>query len=1108
MYRSKIFVHIEIIRLTRSNMFRSINNVEQLLGDDLKENLDRNSKLKIAASCFSIYAYEVLKKELEKIDELKFIFTSPTFILEKDLEGSFPKEKREFYIPKLGRENNLYGTEFEIALKNQMNQKAVAQECARWIRKKVEFKSIKTNQSVQPFIHLANHAQSYAYTPINGFTAADLGYQNNNSILFINRFGDQNYTNNFLSTFNQLWNDPAATENVSEAICKHIESVYEENSPERVYFLILYNVFYDYLQDLDEGYMPNEKTGFKETLIWKKLFNFQKDAALSIINKLDTYNGCILADSVGLGKTFTALAVIKYYELRNRSVLVLCPKRLGDNWLEFNSNYKTNIFHEDRFRYDVLAHTDLDRTTGESFGKKLNLINWGNYDLVVIDESHNFRNNEANKDRETRYQKLMRKVIKDGVDTKVLMLSATPVNNRFADLRNQLALAYEGKSAVLQEKLGLDQSIERVFSQAQGAFNQWSELPAEDRTAANILQMLHFDFFDLLDSVTIARSRKHIQTYYDTADIGQFPKRRKPLSFRAPITRNEQLNTLTFNEIYRTLMNLKLSVYKPISYIYPSRISFYEDMYDTSVKGGQSKFRQKDRESALVSLMTTNLLKRLESSVESFRLTLNALQTRFDEVLSSIHLYRKNASASELMQDSIIDPILLDEEDNTIGDKVRIKLDDMDIDTWERDLVSDLEQIELLISFMKEITPKEDAKLNHLIQHILDKMEKPINGNNRKVIIFSAFADTANYLYREIAPLLKAKLGLNSAVVTGGNNKPQTTITMNRAKFDMQEVLALFSPISKSKDKIIPECNDEIDLLIATDCISEGQNLQDCDYLINYDIHWNPVRIIQRFGRIDRISSKNAEIQLVNYWPDISLDEYINLKERVEGRMVIADAVATADDNLLSSEKHDISYRKEQLRRLQEEVIEIEDVKTGVSITDLGLNEFRLDLIALKEKYGDPKNTPLGLHAVVPANESLGIHPGIIFALRNINHNIVIDQKNRIHPFYLVYIGENGEVLQDQFKVKEIFDFLRSSCKGRNQPLENVCTLFNKNTNDGKDMGYCSELLDKSIRSMIERNEEKDIDSLFSFGETSALMNSIKGLSDFELIAFVVIQKE
>lgn len=1086
---------------------RIVDNVNHLLGDDLKCTITPDSRLKIAASCFSIYAFEALRAELSGIDGLDFIFTAPTFVPEQATDKT-KREHREFFIPKAQRERSLYGSEFEIQLRNKLTQRAVARECADWIRNKAKFRSNRTKAPMQQFVCVDRADGPVAYMPVNGFTAVDLGYQQGNAVSnIVNRFEGAPHTNTYLELFDQIWSDPEKLEDVTEALCRHIESVYQENSPERIYFLILYNLFSEFLEDIDEDVLPNDRTGYLDSVVWNKLFNYQRDAATGIINKLETYNGCILADSVGLGKTFTALAVIKYYELRNRSVLVLCPKKLADNWLNYNSNLKTNLFAKDRLNYDVLCHTDLSRTSGESFGIPLNRVNWGNYDLVVIDESHNFRNNDVYKDRETRYQRLMEQVIRDGVKTKVLMLSATPVNNRFTDLRNQLALAYEGKSEALSEKLHTTSSIEEIFRRAQTAFNAWSKLPPEERTAPTILRMLDFDFFELLDSVTIARSRKHIETFYDTADIGKFPERLKPLSFHRPLTTRKDVMGL--NDIVAQLSLLKLAVYAPLNYLLPSRVSKYEALYDTEVGGGKGRLRQADRERSLQALMTTNLLKRLESSVEAFRLTLRALKANLNNTLDAIADYERSGGTLEVSDYTASIADFDDDDDDleglgdfTIGKKVQISLADMDTQLWQHELKGDLAIIDALLASMDMIRPEDDDKLQHLKAHIRHKIANPINPGNRKVLIFTAFADTANYLYANIANDIRSA-ELNVAKVTG-SDAPKTTL---KKGYDFQSILTLFSPRSKEKSVVMPDDNHEIDILIGTDCISEGQNLQDCDYLINYDIHWNPVRIIQRFGRVDRIGSPNDQIQLVNYWPDITLDEYINLKERVENRMMIADVTATGDDNVLTAKSSEIAYRKEQLKRLQEEVIELEDVKTGISITDLGLNDFRMDLLNHVKANGDLSNVPNGLHAVVPAEASIGLEPGVIFALKNIHDSVNINQQNRLHPYYLVYISNEGEVIADHTDAKRLLDLVRASCKARPEPIDAVCRLFNKSTHDGKKMERQSELLSAAIRSMIAVKEDKDIDSLFSAGRTTALVNTIAGLDDFELIAFLVVQE-
>jgi len=1078
-----------------------IDNLNSLLGDDLKSEITPGSKVRIAASTFSIFAFESLRKELEQVGELEFIFTSPSFVTDK-VTDKLRKERREFFIPTAGSgESSLYGSEFEIRLRNKLTQRAIAKECADWVRRKVRFRSNSTGNPMQQFAVVDDKA---AYMPLQGFTTADLGYERGNAVSnMVHRIDDTPMTSQYIALFDQIWNNPAQLDDVTDAVVEHIASVYAENSPARIYFLILYNLFAEFLDDINEDVLPNDRTGYQETQVWQSLYNFQRDAATGIINKLETYNGCILADSVGLGKTFTALAVIKYYELRNKSVLVLAPKKLSENWTNYNANLTTNIFASDRFNYDVLAHTDLSRTRGESMGLRLDRINWGNYDVVVIDESHNFRNADYAEEKESRYQRLMRQVIREGVKTKVLMLSATPVNNRFNDLKNQLQLAYEGESENLAQHLNLSTTVEKVFSDAQRVFNDWSKLPPEARTTDQILKMLDFDFFELLDSVTIARSRKHIQAFYDTTEIGAFPERLPPVSIRAPLT--DLPGVASFNEIFEQIQALTLAVYTPLAYVFPSRISKYEDLYN--VKGGtaRSNLGQLGREQGLKKLMTVNLLKRLESSVEAFRLTVGKIEGAVDRTVG--RLETRTGVMSDLDVDfANLDLDVDDENDANVealsfGEKIKIDLEDIDVESWQRDLWNDRETLRELLEEMEKVTPARDVKLQRLKQLIEDKAANPINPDNRKALIFSAFADTANYLFRELAPSL-SKAGLESAIITGGAHAAKTTLGPGH---DFQQVLTLFSPRSKQRHLTMPKETAELDVLIGTDVISEGQNLQDCDYVVNYDIHWNPVRIIQRFGRVDRIGSTNAQIQLVNFWPDISLDEYINLKERVENRMVIADLAAVGDDNILDPSSADAAYRKEQLRKLQDEVIELEDVRAGVSITDLGLNDFRMDLLGYINEHGALDTLPKGLHAVVPADRAKGLKPGVIFALRNVDADENIDRGNRLHPHYLVYLDEGGNVIADHTEVKHLLDLIRAGCRPHDEPVGAVTRVFNAVTGEGAEMGKYSELLTAAIRSMIEVTDERDLDSLFTDGPTTALSQAIGGVEDFELIAFLAV---
>ncbi|WP_428770515.1 helicase-related protein [Treponema sp. HNW] len=1077
-----------------------IDNSNKNLKDDLKKELKKGSKLSIAAACFSIYAFEELQEELRDIEELRFIFTSPTFITEKN-----KKEKKEFYIPRLNRERSLYGSDFEVKLRNELTQKAIAKECAEWIKQKVTFKSNITNENMQGFINL----DYISYMPVNGFTTIDLGCERGNNAYFFMHKVETPVSDFYINLFDELWCDNQRLQTVTEEVLENIMAAYNENSPDFIYFVALYNIFNEFLEDISEDVLPNEATGFKESKIWNMLYNFQKDAVLAIINKLEKFNGCILADSVGLGKTFTALAVIKYYENRNKSILVLCPKKLANNWNTYKDNYVNNPIAEDRLRYDVLFHTDINRDSGKSNGLDLDRLNWGNYDLVVIDESHNFRNggkiveNPDEDEKENRYVKLLKKVIRTGVKTKVLMLSATPVNNRFNDLKNQLALAYEGNTARIDKKLNVNKSIDLIFKNAQAAFNDWSTFKPEDRTTENLLKKLDFDFFEVLDSVTIARSRKHIQKYYDTANIGSFPKRLPPVSQRPPLT--DLKSAINYNEIFDQLMLLNLSIYTPTKFILDCKKNKYAELYDDNkINRG---FTQENRERGIQRLTAINLMKRLESSTYAFNLTLRRIKDLIESTLKTIDEYNITKESRFEFSDAVqIDEWEEDDQnDDTLfafGKRIKVELSDMDYLSWKRDLLKDNETLGLLISMIEDITPEYDNKLQVLLQTLKHKINNPINAGNKKVLIFTAFSDTAEYLYKHVGRYMKTEFNLETALITG---MVEARTTIPKFKNDLNTVLTCFSPLSKDRNILLPDNSFEIDVLIATDCISEGQNLQDCDYLINYDIHWNPVRIIQRFGRIDRIGSKNSSIQLVNFWPDVSLDTYIDLKAKVETKMKIVNMTASGDDNVLSEEeKTDLAYRKVQLERLQKEVVDIEDMSTGISIMDLGLNEFRLDLLEYIKRHPEVEKTPFGLHSVAPAAE--GMPAGVIYVLKNLSNAVNINSKNRLHPFYMVYITNDGNIECNHLSPKEMLDKMRFVCKGKTEPIPELYKPFNKETRDGRNMKELSVLLGQTIASIIKIKDESDIESFLGDEDMSFFSHKIKGLDDFELICFLVIR--
>lgn len=1071
-----------------------IDNLSEKLVDDLRVTMQRDSRVSIAAACFSVYAYEELKAQLENIDELRFLFTSPTFLQEKTA-----KARREFYIPRRNREKALHGSEFEIRLRNDFSQKAISRECADWIRRKVCFKSNQTAEGIPNFMTV-DSAEPVTYAPVNGFTRADLGCERGNSLFtMINRI-DAPQSTQYLELFNTIWNDKQRLQDVTDTVLESITTAYQENSPEFLYFFALYNIFGDFLEHVSEDDLPSDTNGFKESIVWNKLYTFQKDAALAIISKLEQFNGCILADSVGLGKTFTALAVIKYYENRNLRVLVLCPKKLSDNWITYKANYRNNPLAGDRLRYDVLYHTDLSREQGFSGETDLSKLNWAAYDLVVIDESHNFRNGGDVDDdgKSNRYTKLMNKVIRPGARTRVLMLSATPVNNRFYDLRNQLALAYEGNSSAWKDKLDTNRSVEEIFRSAQKQFNAWSKLAPSQRTTEQLMRMLDFDFFEILDAVTIARSRQHIEKYYNIEEIGNFPTRLPPVTKQPPLT--DLNNAITYDEIYELILSLTLSIYTPSNYILPSRLKKYADLNHE----GKNSLTQAGREEGIRRLMSINLLKRLESSVHSFRLTLQRIRDMIAATLDTIHTYdpHKIIELKDLTGAADFDADDMESDLFTVGRKVKIALEDMDYLTWQRDLQTDFETLQLLLGMVADITPGHDSKLQTLLQTLAEKQREPLNKDNRKVLIFTAFSDTAQYLYEQVGAYMLRSFGLHTALVTGS---VEGRSTVPKFKADLNNVLTCFSPVSKDRAALMPDGPD-IDILIATDCISEGQNLQDCDCVINYDIHWNPVRLVQRFGRIDRIGSRNVVIQMINFWPDVQLDAYIDLRARVETRMKALVLSSTGDDNPLSpEEKGDLEYRREQLQRLRTEVVDLEDMRGGVSITDLGLNEFRMELLEYAKHHPELETCPGGISAVAAATPDAP--PGVVFVLKNVHNEVNINDRNRLHPYYLVYLDEDGVTLHSHLCPKDILDAMRQLCRGQKQPDKALCRAFNAETDDGRKMQKYSDLLEDAVLSIVDAKADSDLDSLFRAGGTTALLDKVSGLDDFELICFVVVRE-
>jgi hypothetical protein len=1026
--------------------------------------------------------------------------------------------KTQLILPMGSDDLGLLGGDFDRAARNQLQSRWLANEAAKWLQGAVELRA--ASGRVPQAAAIVRNAQGEPVQVVTGATAFStegLGLAPGDPLSLAQMSESAEEATQLAGWFDRHWGtlraEAAGSASAKEALLDRLRRLGEHQAPAAVYASILSHLFGDREDALDEERIVKSATGIRNTVVWKKLFKFQRDGVVGAIDKLARFGGCIIADSVGLGKTFEALAVIKYHELRNDRVLVLAPKRLRDNWTLYKANDKRNVLAADRFNYDVLNHTDLSRDGGVSGDIDLSHVNWGNYDLVVIDESHNFRNKKSPRQgNETRYDRLMRKIIREGVKTRVLMLSATPVNNRLTDLRNQIAFATEGDDTALAEH-GID-SIQQTTRRAQSQFNRWLGLQDEERTPIRLVEMLGFDYFALLDHLTIARSRRHIEKYYGTDETGRFPDRRSPINIKADVDLAGQFRAI--REINLEIRRLNLAAYAPLRYVLPHKQAAYDAKYSTEIRGGESFFRQADREESLIHLLRVNVLKRMESAVSSFALTVQRQLRDVEAVLTQMerHISRQQAAEDDSIEELDIANIDVDDtafEALLVGRKVKVLLDDVDLIRWRQDLVEDRNRLDTLLAAAQQVDASRDAKLAKLKEMIAQKCRNPINDGNRKIIVFTAFSDTAQYLYANLAHWAKADLGIDSALVTGAAGI-QTTVPGLRKS--MGSVLSAFAPRAKERPADLAD-EGKIDLLIATDCISEGQNLQDCDWLINYDIHWNPVRIIQRFGRIDRIGSPNRSIQLVNFWPNMELEEYIGLEQRVSGRMVLLDVSATGEENLIEQQSgdpmNDLEYRRKQLLKLQDSVIDMEDLSSGVSITDLTLTDFRIDLAQfLRDHPGALDSMPMGAYAVTTAIDA-DIEPGIIFCLRAEGGAATRSSSGAgssdypLAPIYLAHIGDDGATLLPYPQAKRMLDRLKRLSIGRELTDERACTQFDRMTKHGEDMRHAQKLLAAAIASVVGKSEERAIASLFSPGGTHAMKGEFAGAADFEVMAFMVV---
>jgi len=1048
--------------------------------------LKAGNGLDMVTPTFSLFAFAELLADADKLSSARVVLPVPPSTEGDDL--------------------SLLGSSKDRAARNKLQAPWLAKKLSAWLDHKAQIKH--ASGGVPQGSLVLRDSQGQAQQAVLGsfsFSTEGLGLTPGNPLSLIQSSESADEARMLSQWFDAQWASLKEQPESKALLIERIKALASHRDPTSIYALILHNLFANDGDGLDEERIVKSATGIRNTVVWKKLYKFQRDGVVGALDKLDRFGGCIIADSVGLGKTFEALAIIKYHELRNDRVLVLCPKRLRDNWTLYKSNDRRNILASDRLNYDVLNHTDLSRDGGHSGDIDLAHVNWGNYDLVVIDESHNFRNKKSPRQgNETRYDRLMRRIIREGVKTRVLMLSATPVNNRLADLRNQIAFVTEGNDTALSEH-GIA-SIDSTTRRAQKAFNRWLELPEDEKTPSILIEMLGFDYFSLLDHLTIARSRRHIEKYSGTAETGRFPDRLPPINIKADVDRAGEFRSI--RDINLEIRRLNLAAYAPLRYVFSHKQAAYDAKYSTQIRGGESFFRQADREESLIHLLRVNVLKRMESAVSSFALTVHRQLKDVEATLARIEAHEQEFEEIDIADVDIEDPAF---EALLVGRKVKVLLGDVDLIRWKQDLIEDRNRLATLHAAAEQVTEARDDKLQRLREVIVQKCRHPANPGNRKVIVFTAFADTAIYLYEHLAGSLKAELGIESALVTGsGGNR----ITLPHLRKDLTSILTAFSPGSKERPAELAD-EGNIDLLIATDCISEGQNLQDCDWLVNYDIHWNPVRIIQRFGRIDRIGSPNSQIQLVNFWPNMELEEYINLEQRVSGRMVLLDISATGEENLIEQQSgnqmNDLEYRRKQLLKLQDAVINLEDLSTGVAITDLTLTDFRIDLAEyLKAHPGKLESTPLGACAVTTSIDA-DIQPGIVFCLRAEGAGaekaafVSTEPGYPLAPHYLVHVGDEGSVILPYTQAKRILDRLKRLSLGRDLPDASACARHDKATKHGEDMRHAQRLLSAAVSSVVGKSEERAVASLFSPGGTHAMKGEFAGSNDFEVVAYLAI---
>ncbi len=1069
-----------------------LDNQAATVGDYLRRNLRGADAFDLASAYFTIYGFELLAEELDRVGRVRFLFGDPNSV--EDLDPG-EEEPKSFELTERGLEPN-----------HTLQQKALAKQCAHWVSKDtVAVRSVSRANFLHGKMYLTDAPDGASgVVGSSNFTKRGLGGSDRPNLEINLSTDDADTLAELQDWFDRLWSNDRLTKDVKQEVLDSLERIGGDYAPEAVYYKTLYELFRKDIEARLAGDDAAAATGFTGSGIWNALYEFQKDGAKSAIAKLMAHNGCILADSVGLGKTYTALAIIKYFELHNQHVLVLCPRKLFENWSLYPSIYghRQNPFREDRFGFTVLAHTDLSRTSGSSGGVNLANFHWENYGLVVIDESHNFRN-----DGGQRYQRLMDQVIKAGANTKVLMLSATPVNTSLIDLRNQVYLMTEGREDAFQQSLGVG-NIRTMMAAAQRQFKAWETDQAKRnrRDKAQLLENLGADFLRLLGGVSISRSRRQIERFYadEMERVGQFPKHEKPEN---SYPQTDLKDKLSYKDLAERIGQFTLSVYQPSEYVTdPARRKELEETRQ------RLNFNQQDSERFLIGMMRTNFLKRLESSAHSLTLTLDRTVGKIDDLLDKIECYQSSVQSKADLEHADVLPDDDDEDEEFFvgGSRRPYRLVELDLPRWQADLQRDKATLEAVRRQVAAITPERDGKLCEIKRAIRNRVKSPTvdrDGEpNRKLLVFTTFKDTAQYLYDNLTSLA-AELGLNMAMVSG--DETRASVGAN----DFNAILTNFAPVARNRRDSTGDAN--IDLLVATDCISEGQNLQDCDTVLNYDIHWNPVRLIQRFGRIDRIGSRSQSVRMLNYWPTSDMDVYLKLESRVQARMALADIAASGDEDPFTEAdaQSELNFRDEQLLKLRDEVLTIDDLDDGPVMSDFTLDHFLTQLLRYLEANKDAlENMPHGVYAVACSEPDA--QPGVIFFLRQRNASSAGPRQRTaspVHPFYFCYIQNTSNIRFGCGNAKQTLAVFEAAATGITAPITELCDLFDRETQHGRDMSLYDKLLNDVIAHIRQSHNREQTAGLGLSGNSDFKLprasESPRGATDFELLTWLVIKE-